>query len=137
MFKALVLVRNVESSEERLDFGEFSITRVGLGFEELREVFSSTDVNQGDWILEKSYPELPPGQPGSPFGGIPNDIEDVLLLLRLYRPGEIAFIRSAIVQPSGRRSVQFPYRAINDMNSYSSPLFLGAAGRTRDMGGLL
>jgi len=123
MFKALVLVRNVKSSAEHLEFGEFAISRVGLEFEQLREVFSSADVNQGDWILEKSYAELPPGPPGSPVGDIPNDVEDILLLLRLYKPGEISFIRLAVIQPSGRRSVPFPYRAINDLNSYSSPPF--------------
>ena len=100
MFKALVLVRNVESDEERLDFGEFSINRVGLGFEELREVFSSADVNQGDWILEKSYAD---------GWCIPIDVEDILLLLRLYKPGEISFVRLAVVQPSGGGSVHFPY----------------------------
>src|SRR5579864_1391261 len=123
MFKAFVLVRNVESGAERLDFGEFTIDRVGLRFEELREVFSSVDVNQDDWVLEKSYTHLPPGPPGSPVGGIPNDIEDILLLLRLYRVGDIAFIKQAIVPPSGTALVQFPYRAINDLNSYSSQRF--------------
>jgi len=119
MFQAFILVRNLNSSAERLDFGEFTITPVGLQFKELREVFSSVDVNRDDWIFEKSYAELPPGPPGSPVGGIPNDIEDILLLLRLYRPGDISFVKQAIIQPSGRTSVQFPYRAMNDLNSYS------------------
>jgi hypothetical protein len=123
MFKALVLVRNVESGAERLDFGEFTINRVGLRFEELTEVFSSKDVNQGDWIFEKSYPELPPGPPGSAVGGIPNDIEDILLLLRLYKAGDIAFIKQAVVQPSGMTSLQVPDRAMNDLNSYAGQRF--------------
>ena len=36
MFKALVLVRNLQSTADRLDFGEFTIERVGLRFKELR-----------------------------------------------------------------------------------------------------
>jgi hypothetical protein len=123
MFKALVLVRNLESTAKGLDFGEFTINQVGHRFNELREVLSSVDVNQDDWILEKSYTQLPPGPPGSPVGGIPNDIEDILLLIRLYKPGDISFIKQAIIQPSGVRSVQFPYRAINDLNSYAEPKF--------------
>ncbi|MBZ5593785.1 MAG: hypothetical protein LAP39_16225 [Acidobacteriia bacterium] len=119
MFKAFILVRNVESSSESLDFGEFTIDPVGLRFKDLREVFSSLDVNQDDWIFEKSYTQLPPGPPGSPVGGIPNDIEDILLLLRLYRAGDISFIKQAIIPPSGNTIVQFPYRAMNDVNSYS------------------
>jgi hypothetical protein len=62
---------------------------------------------------------LPLGPPGSAVGGIPNDTEDILLLLRLYKPGDIAFIRQAIIQPSGSTLVQLPYRAMNDLNSYA------------------
>jgi hypothetical protein len=86
MFKANVLVRNLESSDERLGFGEFAIERVGLRYEELRDVFSSVDVNRDDWIFEKLYTVPPAGPPGSPVGGIPNDLEDILLLFRLYKP---------------------------------------------------
>jgi hypothetical protein len=119
MFKALILVRNLASSAEGLDFGEFTINLVGLQFKELRQVFSSVDVNQDDWVLEKSYTQFPLGPPGSPVGGIPNDIEDILLLLRLYKAGDISFIKQAIIPPSGNTLVQFPYRAMNDLNSYS------------------
>jgi hypothetical protein len=121
MFKAFILVRNLESGAESLDFGEFTTNLVGLRFKELREVFSSEDVNQEDWILEKSYKQLAPGPPGSAVGGIPDDIEDILFLLRLYKPGDISFVKQAIVQPNGKTSLQFPYRAMNDLNSYSSP----------------
>jgi hypothetical protein len=119
MFKAFVLVRNFKEGVEVLDLGEFRVSLVGRRFEELREVFSSVDVNYDDWVLEKSYTQLPLGPPGSPVGGIPNDIEDILLLLRLYKAGDISFIKQAIVQPSGNVLVQFPYRAMNDLNSYS------------------
>jgi hypothetical protein len=119
MFKAFVLVRNLREAVDVLDLGEFRISVAGLRFKDLREVFSSVDVNHDDWVLEKSYTQLPLGPPGSPVGGIPNDIEDILLLLRLYKAGDISFIRQAIVQPSGNVMVQFPYRAMNDLNSYS------------------
>jgi len=123
MFRAFVLIRNFESAAERLDFGDFTISRVGLRFKELREIFSSVDVNQDDWIFEKLYTVPPPGPPGSAVGGIPKDIEDLLLLFRLYKVGDIAFVKQAIIQPSGNRVVQFPYRAMNDLNSYSAIRF--------------
>lgn len=123
MFKAFILVRNLQSSAESLDFDEFTIKPVGLRFKELREILSSVDVNPDDWILEKSYTLLPPGPPGSPIGGIPNDIEDILLLLRLYKAGDISFVKQAITPPSGKTLVQFPYRAMNDLNSYSTLRF--------------
>jgi hypothetical protein len=78
--------------------------------------------------LEKSYAQLPAGPPGSPVGGIPNDIEDILLLLRLYRAGDISFVKQAIILPNGNTLVQFPYRAMNDLNSYSLLQFLITSG---------
>jgi Apea-like HEPN len=120
MFRAVVLVRNLLSTVAGLDFGEFTIERVGIRFMTVREVFSSRDVNQDDWILQKSYTHLPAGPLGSAVGGIPNDIEDVLLLLRLFKPGDISFVKLAIVLPNGTTQVQSPYRAMNDLNSYSS-----------------
>jgi hypothetical protein len=80
MFKAFVLVRNLESPVETLDFGDFTIKRVGLRFKELRDLFYSADVNQSDRIFEKEYRVLPPGPPGSPVGGIP-------IRFRRYSPG--------------------------------------------------
>jgi hypothetical protein len=123
MFKTFILVRNLESNAETLDFRGFTIKRVGPRFSELRELFSSLDVDRDDWILEKSYNQLPPGPLGYPVGGIPNDIESILLILRLYRPGDISFIKQAIIPPSGETLVQFPNRAMNDLNRYSYPRF--------------
>lgn len=119
MFKAFILVRNLKEGVEALDFGEFRINSVGVRSKDLRETFSYADVNHDDWVLEKSYAHLPLGPPGSAVGGIPNDIEDILLLLRLYRTGDISFLKQAIVQPSGKVLVQLPYRVMNDLNSYS------------------
>lgn len=123
MFKALVLVRNFESKSSAINFGEFAVEQVGSKFTKLREDLSSADVNQDDWILEKLYSAPPPGPPGSPVGGIPNDLEDLLLLLRLFKPGDISFVKQAVTLPSGRVLVQFPYRAMNDLNSYSNSRF--------------
>ena len=120
MFKALIVVRNFGSNTSAVDFREFSVEQIGSKFTKLREDLSSLDVNPDDWILEKHYLAPPPGPPGSPAGGIPNDIEDVLLLLRLFRPGDISFTKQAVILPSGHVLVQFPYRAMNDLNSYSN-----------------
>jgi hypothetical protein len=119
VFNAYVLVRNLDSGANQLDFGDFTLRPVGARFQELRDVFSSKDVNRDDWIFEKSYTVPPPGPPGSPVGGIPQDLEDLLLLFRLYKPGDLAFVRQAITPPGAGTVVQFPYRAMNDLNSYS------------------
>ena len=120
MLKASVLARNLEPSITDLDFGEFTINPVGLRADELKEVLSQA--NSDDWILEKSYPQPPLGSPDSVDYGIPADIEKALFLLRLYQEGEIAFISLAITTPEGIRRLP-PYRAINDLNSYSYPQF--------------
>jgi hypothetical protein len=122
MSKALVLVRNLKSSAKHLEFGEFTISVVGLRYEELRDVFSFRDVNPDDWVFEKAYTELPAGLVGSLVGGVPKDIEDILLLFRLRRVGDIAFIKLAITTPKGN-TVDQPYRAMNDLNSYAHPEF--------------
>lgn len=122
MRKAVVLTRNLQSNAEQLDFGAFSISRVGFRFEELRQLFSSDDVFQDDWVFEKTYNELPPASTQSParVGGIPNEIEDTLLLLRLYKVGDIAFVRQAIFLPNQDKPlIQYPYGAINNLNSDS------------------
>lgn len=134
MFKASVLVRNLESKAESLDFGEFNISVVGPRFEGPRKVFSSLDVNEDDWVLEKSYAGLPPGVPGSPVGGIPDDIEEILLLLRLRKTGDISFIRQAITPPSGNAIGQLPYRAMNDLNSYASLRYKVESGDPQSWG---
>ena len=123
MYRAFVLVRNVQSPAGNLDFDEFTISPVGLRFAEVRELLSSQDVFQHDWLLEKTYAKLPSGPTHSPAGGIPADIEDILLLLRLYKVGDIAFVKQAVIPPNGGKLVQFPYRAMNNLNSHSVLLF--------------
>ena len=120
MSQAFAVVRNLKSKVGRLEFGEFTISHVGVQFESLRELFASQDVEQADWIFEKKYTQLPPNPRASPDGGIQNDVEDSLLLLRLYKAGDIVFTRRAIVLPSGETFIPGPYKIINDLNSYST-----------------
>lgn len=122
-YRAIVLVRNLMIAQtDRMDMGEFVLTRVGLQFGELRETLSSKDVFQEDWLLEKTYSQLPsiPGSAPSGLGGIPNDIEDILFLLRLFKVGDVAFVRHAVVKPNGEILAQYPYRMMNSLNSNSS-----------------
>lgn len=120
-YRALVLVRNLMARADRIDLGEFVLTRVGLQFEALREKLSSKDVCQEDWLLEKTYSDLPscPGPAPSGLGGIPNDIDDILFLLRLFKVGDVAFVRQAVVKPNGETLTQYPYRMMNSLNSNS------------------
>lgn len=121
-YRALVLVRNLSSSTHKLDFGEFVLTSIGHPqYLDLRKTLSSLDVYIGDWLLEKTYSVLPDSTGPSPsgIGGIPNDIEDIQLLLRLYKVGDMVFTKQAVVNPDGESLVQHPYRFVNGLNSHS------------------
>jgi hypothetical protein len=123
-YRALVLARNLTKGADRIDLGEFVLTRVGYPeFQELREKLSSQDVFQNDWLLEKTYPELTGciGFAPSGFGGIPNDIEDILFMLRLFKVGDVAFVRQAVVTPNGDTLTQYPCRIMNSLKSNSIP----------------
>lgn len=121
-YRALVLVRNLSSATNKLDFGEFILTRIeNPQHLELRERLSSVDAFIGDWFLEKAYSKLPNfnGSAPSGLGGIPNDIEDILFILRLFKLGDVAFVRQAVVKPNGETLAQYPYRMMNGLNSNS------------------
>jgi hypothetical protein len=127
MYKAFVLARNFESKAESLDFGQFTIGRVARRFNELQRIFSSTDVAPDDWIFEKSYATIPTGTGDSLVEIVEiirDEVEDVLLLLRLRKKGEVSFIRLAVIRPAGNPYLHVPYRAMNDLNSYSIPKFI-------------
>jgi hypothetical protein len=68
-----------------------------------------------EWLLQRDYAAIPPVEENwSGYGGIPNEVEDLLLLLRLYRPGDLAFVGIHIETPknSGR---QFPYYGVSEL----------------------
>lgn len=120
-----VLVRNLESDAGRLPFSTFSLRRIGLDFEAVRKFFPGA--TRDEWLLEREYPAIPPlpaiaeGWPG-PYGGIPFDIEDTLLLLRLFRMGDLAFAGMHIQTPTASDS-QYPYRAMSPLVFVSSRPF--------------
>lgn len=129
IYTASVIVRNLQINSshaqlrEMLNFGEFSIRDLRFGeLQDARKLFDTEDVALNDYVLEKNYTTLPPIPYPSMagIGGIPEDIEDLLFLLRLFRTGDLAFVKLAISKPDGSILRQFPCRVINALNSYSS-----------------
>jgi hypothetical protein len=85
-----ILVRNLGSDTSRLQFSNFSIEELRQGnlaqLQNTRKYFP--EATYGEWILERYYASIPPvSEDWSGLGAIPFEIEDLLLLLRLYRPG--------------------------------------------------
>src|SRR5271169_2686417 len=114
MYTLIVLVRNLESPDPELRFETFQLRQIRQGNQrglvEAQKTLRTEDVGYGDWILTGEYENLPPGPGPSGFGRIPMDAEDTLLLLRLFRPGDLSFARLAIREPNGHTAIQNPYR---------------------------
>src|ERR1017187_6802861 len=124
-----VLVRNVEADGETLTFSNFSLPELDpSNYQAAREF--SPGAMQREWLLERDYDAIPPlppiaeGWPG-PFGGIPFDVEDTLLLLRLYRPGDLVFagIHVQMYQAPAQSVAQYPHRAISPLVTPSTRPF--------------
>lgn len=110
-----VLVRNLESDSRLLQFSNFSIEslRDFRRWEAAKEFFPNPD--RGEWVLKRDYAVIPPVKENwSGYGAIPYDVEDMLLLLRLYKPGDLAFVRQHLCTPRDS-GVQHPYRFISKL----------------------
>lgn len=73
----------------------------------------------GDWIYERCYNVIPQQRRLSPsgFGSIPDDVEDDLFLLRLFRSGDLAYPLHAITDPKGTVSIRYPCRTSSYLHS--------------------
>jgi hypothetical protein len=127
-----ILARNVEFdrfapipgdpfSPQKMEFSDFSIELIDkqnrLNY--ARNFFK--DAMLGECLIEREYQSIPPAPYAySGFGAIPNDAEDLLLLLRLFRPGDLAFVSVSIEKHGSPPAIQYPYRAISDLVSGAS-----------------
>jgi hypothetical protein len=118
---AYAFVQNFDSHSKLLQFENFRLCRIVQGdFRRLawaKGVFGDSRLGF-DWIYERIYGHVPRADPRTRIGfgdlpglgDIPFQIEDDLLLLRLYQPGDITFSHVAVRRPSGEYSRQDPYR---------------------------
>jgi hypothetical protein len=131
MYTAYALVRNLfrapgqwNASSAELRFRDFRIWTVpefegpnGSRFQKVSHIFQRARVSRDDWVYEKDYSSLPPapGPAPSGFGGIPEDTEDSLLLLRLFKSGDISFAQVTVRDANADLYSQYPYRVISDI----------------------
>ena len=125
MLEALAVVHNFTSSVEVsvLEFGEFTLRRIeASNYETYRNVFTSGDVFQNDWVYRREYPDLVFSAPllSGPVKRIPQDTEDILFLLRLYKVGDIGFHNQIVRSPGGTRLEQAAYSNMNTLNRNSA-----------------
>jgi len=122
MVSAFALVRNLESRSSTLLFQDFELWQIrgGRALGEARLIFPGASVD--DWVYQRDYTDIPASDNPAPsgFGSIPNDVEDALLLLRLFKAGDLAFAKVALRDVDGKVYTQYPYRAISEMVPFSS-----------------
>jgi len=82
-------------------------------------LFPGVRIYGTEWLYERTYQDSEVGRGAVGFGRIPGDLEDTLLLLRLFRPGDILFTRHSIRDPSGQVSIQYPQRIGADITTTS------------------
>lgn len=124
-YRTYILIQNFESESKKLVFDEFSITKIdNSNWEELKDIFKSVCVYRfGQHFIERRYgevPSLPEGEEDlSGLGRIPYDSEDLMLLLRLFKMGDLVFVAQIIKQPEGDPLGQYQYPMV--FSKYGSP----------------
>lgn len=106
MIKGYVLVKKLKSTSEELNFANFKLWKIGSSYDnDLRKaqrLFPNAWPLYEDYVYERAYDN-------NETEKIPFDIEDTLLLLRLFKTGDIFFVNPCIEAPDGKLSCQWPY----------------------------
>jgi hypothetical protein len=123
MYSANILIANFASNVEILRFQNFSIQKVTFrNWEQVKQKFPGYQVFHNDThhYIQRDYGELlPHPEDRGGLGSIPFDSEDLMLLLRLFKPGDICFVGQVVHTPAGPRN-QYRYPQVFSEVPYSS-----------------
>lgn len=115
MMNSFVLIKNLKSYSNELTFSGFKFVtiRSSLDYDLKRaqHLFPKAWPLYEDWVYVKSYDN------NESWETIPIDVEDTLLLLRLYKPGDLVFLSPCIENENGELSCQLPYRVMANVHS--------------------
>jgi hypothetical protein len=117
MYTAFVLVKNIDSDCDELNFSNFKLKEIQQDdddfFKEARNsLFPGSHADKGDWIYERCYQDTI----ANLVNTISNDIENILFLLRLFKVGDLVFLAPCIKKPDGTLLRQLPYRVMSDIS---------------------
>jgi len=111
MTKSFVLVRNIRSKSEELNFESFKLVKIGSSWDydlkRAQHLFARAMPLNKDWFYERAYEgndEI--------VKKISFDVEDTLLFLRLFKPGDLVFQNLCIETENGETLSQLPYRVM-------------------------
>lgn len=107
VFKSFVLVKKIKSESEELHFENFQLWKIGSSFDndlnKAKRLFSTARPLYEDYVYERTYSD-DEDQEKAPF-----DIEDTLLLMRLFKTGDLFFVNPCIEMSDGGLFSQMPY----------------------------
>ena len=111
MTKSFVLVKNLRSKSEELHFRGFKFIKIGSSWDydlkKAQHLFAMAMPLYKDWFYERAYES-----DDEILGKIPFDVEDTLLFLRLFKPGDLVFENLCIKTENGEQLSQLPYRVM-------------------------
>jgi hypothetical protein len=119
MYTAFVLVKNLDSKSDELNFSNFRLKKIQQDdddlFDEARKsLFPGEHADKDDWIYERKYHAITP----KCYNRILNDINDILFLLRLFKVGDLVFLQTHIKGTDQKPLCQLPYRVIIDISPF-------------------
>jgi len=107
MRNSFALVKKLNSNSDELIFNNFRLTEISRGdtgaLKKAQRLFSKAWVFYGDWIYKREYDN------SADWNEISSDVEDTLLLLRLYKTGDLFFVQPCVEDADGKLSCQLPY----------------------------
>src|SRR5450759_1068813 len=94
MMTGFALVRNLISNSEALHFANFKLVKIGASrdydLQRAQHLFPKESPLYKDWIYERAYDD------SDGWDRIPFELEDALLLLRLFKTGDLFFLQPCI-----------------------------------------
>jgi hypothetical protein len=107
MRNSFALVKKLNSNSDELIFNKFRLSKISRGdndaLKKAQRLFSKAWVCYGDWIYRREYDD------SADWDEISLDVEDALLLLRLYKTGDLFFVQPCIEEADGNLFCQQPY----------------------------
>ena len=107
MFKSFALVKKLKSESEELNFENFRLWKIGSSFnndlQRAKHLFSTTWPLYEDYVYEREYFD-DDDQKRAAY-----DIENTLLLMRLFKTGDLFFVNPCIETSDDGLLSQMPY----------------------------
>ena len=112
---SFVLIKNLRSNSEELSFDGLKLVNIKSSWDfdlkRAQNLFPKAWPFHEDWIYVRGYKNDESREK------IPFDVEDTLLLLRLFKPGDLVFLQPCIENAEGEFSHQLPYPVMADVLS--------------------